>query len=116
MQGKSEEDEKVVRERINLIVKIIADLEFNEAFNHVINDKMATVKLCDDNWHLIDINDKDKLLELKYAKISAQNMVDTIEIYKQELFSLKEKLREDQNYLDNYEKEEKVEDGQEEVS
>lgn len=109
-----ENEEQVIKDRIALLTKIILDLEFNEAFNHVVADKMATVKLCDDNWHRINLDDKDKLLELKYAKISAQNMVDTISIYKQELEQLQSKIQDDQNYLDNYE-DNKGEDGQKET-
>lgn len=91
-------NEDDVKERIANIKYIIEELEHNEAFRKVVEDKRKTVELCDKNWHLINLDNKDKLLELKYAKLSAEAIVNTIDIYKQELESLKASAEEQGYY------------------
>ena len=90
-----------INKRIKDLEMIISGLEHNQAFNIVVEDKRKTVELCDSNWHRIDLNDKDKLLELKYAKHAAEAVVNTIDIYKNELESLKKQRDEPQGYVDD---------------
>lgn len=98
-----EMNEEQMKLRIERVEQIINSLEHNNEFNMVIEDKKTTIKLCDDNWHRLDISNDDgrvKFLELKYAKIAADNIVNTIDIYKQELQSLKDQGKEQGYYED----------------
>lgn len=76
-----------VEKRKETVKTIIDGLENYEPFLLMLEDKKASSKFSDDNWHLIDLEDKDKLLELKYNKLASEKMVHCIEEYKQELAS-----------------------------
>lgn len=94
-------NEEDVKKRIGDLEAIISGLEHNAAFKLVLEDKKRTVEFCDNSWHRINLDDKDKLLELKYAKLGAEHMLNTIAIYKQELESLQQHQGEDQGYYDD---------------
>ena len=87
------------QDRINDLTKVINELEHNEAFNIVLKDKQKTVEFVDNNWHLINLDERNKLLELKYAKIAAESMIRTIEDYKKELKSLTDNKDNEKGYF-----------------
>jgi len=96
-QNKMTEEEK--RHRIVQLETVINELEHNTAFNIVIEDKKRTIEFCDNAWHFLDVSNEEQLkkfLELKYAKHGAVNIINTIDIYKQELQSLKEEESDEQ--------------------
>lgn len=92
MQGLDREFIKKRKEKLQYIINGLKD---HEPFHLLLEEKKEAVKFSDANWHLIDINDKDRLLELKYNKLAAERFVNAIDELQQE--------------LDSYDDEDKVE-------
>jgi hypothetical protein len=87
--------------RINECEEVIGGLKNHPAFQIILKDNKKAVEFCDACWHTINLEDKDKILELKYEKLAAEKIVRLIETYEQELESLKQQTEGQQGYADD---------------
>jgi hypothetical protein len=92
-------DEEFIRKRKERIKTIIDGLKHHEPFMFLVEDMQRSIEFSDSNWHLVDVNDKSRLLELKYNKLAAQKIVNCVEEYEQELESYDRK-EEVESYYD----------------
>ena len=72
--------------------QIVNGLENYAPFQMLVEDFKKNLEIADGNWHLINIGQTDKFLELKTVKIAALTLINVVDSYKHDIDRAKERI------------------------
>ena len=81
-----------LHKKIDRFQTIASGLEGCDAFRMAVEDLKADMKILDDNWQCINLDQPDKFYRMKYNKISNLAIINLIDSYKAEVEMLRNQV------------------------